>query len=648
MFLRAALPLFGALLFAMSGVSRADDLPPRVGEMTLEACAPAAPEGWCGHIERPLDSGDATAGTIAIGFEWYPARAESPAAGTIVAIQGGPGFSTTAARQLFRSALLGATARRNLLLFDVRGTGTSEPIACPGAQSAPRLYDPTAAAACARVLGADAGRYGMVAAVDDLAALLDRLGLGRVDLYGVSYGTVFEQIFALRHPDRVRTLVLDSALAIDDDLFERGKAGWFAFQRGITAVCKRDPTCAEGRLRTDMMALTEAMKGGRAADDGADDDGAVGLSDSLMSAGYDGLAYRELAAALSAWRRGDPAALDRMVATAERSTGLGEIPPAYGSAGAYLAVSCTDMPMPFDVAADPTTRRIEAEQKIATFLAEAAALMPLNEAVRADIRDLGTFCVDWPAPPPSVVPATALSADGPYPAVPALILSGELDTVTPPALGARVADRFPLGIQLVVRNGLHGTALGPGWMRTDMSDPTAGCVARIIAHFIDSATPGAVDCLAARRGLSVIAEAPRTLDDLSPAQAASGDPSKSDLRLATAIAGTVGDAVARFGRAHDDGLRGGTMTLYTSADGYVIALENVRWVEDVSLSGSIDLDSTKGIVTGSFAVEAPGGVTGTLSVGWVERDPKPVAMVTGSLSGGPLGRRTLYARLPAP
>ena len=35
------------------------------------------------------------------------------------------------------------------------------------------------------------------------------LGIGRVDLYGDSYGSYAAQAFALRYPGRLRTLVLD-------------------------------------------------------------------------------------------------------------------------------------------------------------------------------------------------------------------------------------------------------------------------------------------------------------------------------------------------------------------------------------------------------------------------------------------------------
>ena len=57
--------------------------------------------------------------------------------------------------------------------------------------------------------------YSTAFAADDLAAILDALGSGPIDLYGDSYGTYFEQVFALRHPGRLRSIVLDGAYPLD-------------------------------------------------------------------------------------------------------------------------------------------------------------------------------------------------------------------------------------------------------------------------------------------------------------------------------------------------------------------------------------------------------------------------------------------------
>jgi pimeloyl-ACP methyl ester carboxylesterase len=74
-------------------------------------------------------------------------------------------------------------ARRTLVLFDNRGAG--------------RTGDP-------------GGLFTMAQMADDAADLLDRLGLARADVLGVSMGGMIAQELVLRHPERVQRLVLAS------------------------------------------------------------------------------------------------------------------------------------------------------------------------------------------------------------------------------------------------------------------------------------------------------------------------------------------------------------------------------------------------------------------------------------------------------
>jgi 3-oxoadipate enol-lactonase len=52
------------------------------------------------------------------------------------------------------------------------------------------------------------GPYSMATHADDLAGLLDHLGVGRAHVLGISYGGEVAQAFALRHGTHVRSLVL--------------------------------------------------------------------------------------------------------------------------------------------------------------------------------------------------------------------------------------------------------------------------------------------------------------------------------------------------------------------------------------------------------------------------------------------------------
>ena len=94
----------------------------------------------------------------------------------------------------------GLLARHDLIVVDNRGTGSSGAIDCPRLQAYKGNYV-REVGRCGRKLGKRADAYGSGAAADDLAAVLDRLQVPVINIYGDSYGTYFAQTFAVRHPD---------------------------------------------------------------------------------------------------------------------------------------------------------------------------------------------------------------------------------------------------------------------------------------------------------------------------------------------------------------------------------------------------------------------------------------------------------------
>ena len=197
----------------------------------------------CGSIDVPLDPRDLSLGTTEVGFLRYPRRRqELPSLGTIVAVEGGPGYSTIASRWWYRDLYKPLLDRRDLLLVDLRGTGRSDAIDCPQLQSYRGPWKRNVAL-CGRQLGPLSERYGSAFAAADLVDVLDALGIDRIDLYGDSYGTFFAQTFAVRYPERTRTVTLDGAYPIDND-----DAWWRDTNRAIAAAfrvtCERDRVCA--------------------------------------------------------------------------------------------------------------------------------------------------------------------------------------------------------------------------------------------------------------------------------------------------------------------------------------------------------------------------------------------------------------------
>ena len=151
--------------------------------------------------------------------------------------------------------------------------------------------------------------------------VLDALGLARVDVYGDSYGSYAAQTLALRHPDRVRSLVLDGAYPLDYDVWARDALAILRF--ALHGTCRRSPTCPwracrsrsracaplARRLRAHPLQAWSRDAAGNVVRVRLDDRGLAGV---LSEADSDLAIYRDFPAAVVAYEHGDPAPLARL------------------------------------------------------------------------------------------------------------------------------------------------------------------------------------------------------------------------------------------------------------------------------------------------------------------------------------------------
>jgi hypothetical protein len=94
------------------------------------------PSGFrCGSIEVPFERSDPSYGSTRIAFALRTRdRDTRPSLGTIFAQEGGPGFASTGTANAYTKLFAELLERRDLVLVDMRGTGRSERIDCPGLQ----------------------------------------------------------------------------------------------------------------------------------------------------------------------------------------------------------------------------------------------------------------------------------------------------------------------------------------------------------------------------------------------------------------------------------------------------------------------------------------------------------------------------------
>lgn len=162
----------------------------------LDFCGPA--DRACARLPVPLDPTGGVPGNVTLHLERM--RAKAPTDAPLFLLAGGPGQSATRAfpRDAVREILGPVLRRRDLVVLDQRGTGSSGVLSCPELQRAGAL-DGAAAAACAIRLGPGRAFYTTRDSVADIDAVRRSLGYARIALLGVSYGTRW------RWPTRRRT-----------------------------------------------------------------------------------------------------------------------------------------------------------------------------------------------------------------------------------------------------------------------------------------------------------------------------------------------------------------------------------------------------------------------------------------------------------
>ena len=577
-------------------------------------------------MERALDPLGEVAGSLRIGFEFYPHRGAGPSRGTLVATEGGPGYPARESRADYVTLFAPLLDSHDLLIMDNRGTGSSGAVDCPSLQRALAVMTVEAVAACGEHLGPHAWLYSTAYAMDDLAALLDALGIRTIDLYGDSYGTYAAQTFAVRHPERLHTLVLDGAYPLYGD-----EPGWYpsyapAMRAKFNIACDRSPAChalpgtsiehvlpAIERLRSTPVAIRTHDADGHLVEFTAD---AGSLATAMFGSAPALATVREIDAAARAYAQGDQTPLARLLGEARASVDSRD--PTYDprafSAGLAAAVMCGDAPQIYDMTLPPAERLRERDLRIA----ERARLHPDAYA------------------PFTYGEYRAMPLDYQFLDEPVLVLSGELDNMTTVADGAQAAGSFAHGRQVVLRNSFHVNALPRA---------RSSCGARLVRRFV---TDGTIDddCSSTVPPVRLVTRFARRVADMELAPGEEPDDAARRRRqVAAATVATIGDVVLR---AHDNssghgvGLRGGSYAIAPTPGASVIALHAVRWTDDLAVSGTVTLRAQGRHVVADVTVAGSYG-TGHLRVSWNDEGVAPRAVVTGRLAG-----QTIHATCDAP
>jgi pimeloyl-ACP methyl ester carboxylesterase len=403
--------------------------------------APCAGSFECASVPVPVDY-DAPAGaTLPIGIVRQPARDQAHKLGVLLVNPGGPGGSGI---EIVEAGILptAVTDRFDVIGFDPRGVGASDPLQCPVGPDVPYDADPdpgdpadeAATNATVDRYAAECGaRYrdllphlGTRNVARDMDRIREALGEERISYLGFSYGTSIGQTYSQLFPTRLRAVVLDGVVDVSKPGLDSAQAESFENSlRQFDAACRADPTCP---VRADPIGTLDRVRA-RVTAAPLPVAGTSPLSAGLLEIGvvyplYSQDSWPQLAQALAAADRGDGAPMRSLATAYFRGS----------NSDTYNAVTCLDNAWP-----------TEDEQVLA------AARVTESRAPHfsGNVLVSGLTCSDWPAPQQPLTPLEN------YAGPPMLIIGTTNDPATPYQNSVALAQRVPGSALLTYRGEGH-------------------------------------------------------------------------------------------------------------------------------------------------------------------------------------------------
>ncbi|MDP2320357.1 MAG: alpha/beta fold hydrolase [Acidobacteriota bacterium] len=429
-------------------------------------------DAYCGTLTVYENRATKQGRQLDLNIVLLPALRADAAPDPLFFLAGGPGQGAAkmakGLREMFRQVL----TDRDIVLVDQRGTGKSHPLECVDDDDSLKAMGRTEADAiamlkqCLAGYDADVRLYTTSIAMDDLDDVRAFLGYDQINIYGGSYGTRAGLVYLRQHGDHVRTAILDGVAPTNMRLplfFPRD------VQRALDlllADCAGNAACnttypnLQARLHELMARLEKAPPTVAVVHPRTGERGDITMTARLLANVLAGTLYIPMASSLL------PALIER----AEQNDFQGLLAlasigdtgsPANMSVGMQLSVICAeDAPRitPADVAKE-----------------SAGSLFgPYVMRLQQDACDF------WPRGEVADTFSEPVTS-----AVPTLVMSGELDPVTPPVWGDEIAKHLSRSKHIVMPGTGH-TAGG------------TGCGLRIIRAFLTKGDTDGLDtsCMA--------------------------------------------------------------------------------------------------------------------------------------------------------
>ncbi len=467
-----------ALLLPFNLLNAQQTAPARIGTTNLKPChiANVEEEVLCGSYEVYENRAAANGRKISLNIVVLPAKTSDVEQDPLVFLAGGGVVPATGYAGYFSKAFADLRQHRDILLIDQRGTGKSNPLDCDldtdptnaEYRDDARFVDAVQRCRAKVEAKADLHYYTTPFAMDDLDDIREWLGYPRLNLYGVSYGSGAAVVYVRQHPDHVRTITLQGVMPLDVPVWlEYPKSSQQALNH-VFSTCAQQQSCHDAfpnlaeEFSTLMKRLGDKPVHIKVKEPESGEEVVVPIDAEVLGVFVSKVLYsaeriHDLPLMIHLAYSGDYQPLAQKLAIKPDKS----IPK-----GVYLSIVCSEEIPKFDPASLPAA---SANSFLGSFRISRELLA----------------CKQWPLGWHPKNYRTPVKSD-----VPALVMNGSLDHVTPPRYGEHVAQSLSNSKHLILPNRGHND-----------TDP---CVAGIVQGFISTGNLNGLDtsCLAKTDDLS--------------------------------------------------------------------------------------------------------------------------------------------------
>lgn len=202
----------------------------------------------CGTLEVPENYSEPTGKQLSINFAILPAIDSSTYKEPLMFLAGGPGQAAVELAAQTRRSYTEIRKTRDIILVDQRGTGKSHPLQCEDAMEMnayeliPEDFNEKEVETCLATFKENLSQFTSENAVRDFDEVRKALGHEKINIYGGSYGTRAGLVYLKLFPNSIKNAVLDSVGPIEVPIGTFGLSAERSFNK-LIENCQENESC---------------------------------------------------------------------------------------------------------------------------------------------------------------------------------------------------------------------------------------------------------------------------------------------------------------------------------------------------------------------------------------------------------------------